>query len=86
MEQNHLLDSLPPDASPALTRLITMYSPLKSLQTLSADADLTLAQVNRFYLLIFCEKNFMSYLQSSCCKQLAMNMGDFSVVTLFFRK
>ncbi|XP_039286366.1 GATOR complex protein NPRL3 isoform X1 [Nilaparvata lugens] len=45
VDQNLLLDSFPPDASPALTRLVSMYSPLKNLQTLSADADLTLAQV-----------------------------------------
>ncbi|KAL1131278.1 hypothetical protein AAG570_010896 [Ranatra chinensis] len=44
-DASHLLDSLVPDASPALIRLIKIYTPLKSLQTLSADADLTLAQV-----------------------------------------
>jgi len=33
------------DCSPALKRLIQMYNPLKSLQTLAADSDLTLAQV-----------------------------------------
>ena len=45
VEASELLDHLPPDASPALVRLVRMYSPLKSLQTLSADADLTLSQV-----------------------------------------
>lgn len=45
VEAGELLDHLPPDASPALVRLVRMYSPLKSLQTLSADADLTLSQV-----------------------------------------
>lgn len=45
VEPAELLESLPPDASPALVRLIQVHSPLKSLQTLSADADLTLAQV-----------------------------------------
>ncbi|XP_058789969.1 GATOR complex protein NPRL3 isoform X2 [Phymastichus coffea] len=44
-EPMDLLDSLPTDHSPALCRLIQMYNPLKSLQTLSADSDLTLAQV-----------------------------------------
>ncbi|CAH1392161.1 unnamed protein product [Nezara viridula] len=45
VETNQLLDSLVPDASPALIRLLKIYTPLKSLQTLSADADLTLTQV-----------------------------------------
>lgn len=45
VEAGELLDHLPPDASPALVRLVRMCSPLKSLQTLSADADLTLSQV-----------------------------------------
>ncbi|CAH0386603.1 unnamed protein product [Bemisia tabaci] len=44
-DQYKLLETIPPDASPALTRLIKMYSPIKSLQTLSADADLTLKQI-----------------------------------------
>ncbi|KAG8325184.1 Nitrogen permease regulator-like 3 [Homalodisca vitripennis] len=44
IEPGQLLESLPLDSSPALLRLLKMYSPLKSLQTLSADADLTLAQ------------------------------------------
>lgn len=41
-----MLDSLPLDSSPALLRVLRSYSPLKSLQTLAADADLTLAQVS----------------------------------------
>ncbi|XP_034951005.1 GATOR complex protein NPRL3 [Chelonus insularis] len=45
IEPIDLLDSLPTDASPALRRLIQMYNPLKSLQTLAADSDLSLAQV-----------------------------------------
>jgi hypothetical protein len=45
VESSELLDNLHPDASPALVRLVRMYSPLKSLQTLAADADLTLSQV-----------------------------------------
>ncbi|XP_008214795.1 GATOR complex protein NPRL3 isoform X2 [Nasonia vitripennis] len=44
-EPTDLRDSLPTDHSPALCRLIQMYNPLKSLQTLAADSDLTLAQV-----------------------------------------
>jgi len=40
-----LLESLQIDCSPALKRLIQMYNPLKSLQTLAANSDLTLAQV-----------------------------------------
>lgn len=44
-ERKVLLDNLPQDASPSVVRLINMYSPVKSLQTLSADSDLTLAQV-----------------------------------------
>ncbi|KAK0180144.1 hypothetical protein PV327_005815 [Microctonus hyperodae] len=45
IEPKDLIESLPIDASPALHRLIEMYNPLKSLQTLAADADLTLSQV-----------------------------------------
>lgn len=36
---------LSPDASPALARLIQVYSPLRSLQCLAADADLVLSHV-----------------------------------------
>lgn len=45
VDQSELLESLPPDSSPALLRLIHVYSPLKSLQALSADADITLPHV-----------------------------------------
>ncbi|KAL0266798.1 UNVERIFIED_CONTAM: hypothetical protein PYX00_009246 [Menopon gallinae] len=45
VDQSELLESLPPDSSPALLRLIQVYSPLKSLQTLSADADITLMHI-----------------------------------------
>ncbi|KAG7202838.1 hypothetical protein KM043_009991 [Ampulex compressa] len=45
IEPLDLLDSPPIDSSPALRRLIQMYNPLKSLQTLAADSDLTLSQV-----------------------------------------
>ncbi|XP_038212660.1 GATOR complex protein NPRL3 [Zerene cesonia] len=41
---NDLLQSIPLDGSPALLRLIKFYSPLKSLQTLAIEADLTLTQ------------------------------------------
>ncbi|CAH2248094.1 jg12765 [Pararge aegeria aegeria] len=41
---NELLASIPLDGSPALLRLIKLYSPLKSLQTLAIEADLTLTQ------------------------------------------
>lgn len=40
-----LLNSLPPDASPSLTRFLKVYSPLKNFQMISADSDLTIAQV-----------------------------------------
>ncbi|GLV44413.1 Nitrogen permease regulator-like 3 [Carabus blaptoides fortunei] len=40
-----LTDISPLDGSPALARLLSMYSPLKSLQTLAADADITLSHV-----------------------------------------
>lgn len=45
IEPRKLLESLPVDSSPALRRLIEMYSPLISLQTLAADSDLSLLQV-----------------------------------------
>ncbi|XP_061718141.1 GATOR complex protein NPRL3 [Cydia pomonella] len=42
---NDLLASIPLDGSPALLRLIKLYSPLKSLQTIAIEADLSLTQV-----------------------------------------
>ncbi|XP_041362613.1 GATOR complex protein NPRL3-like isoform X2 [Gigantopelta aegis] len=45
VEKQTILDSLPIDCAPTLTRLIKMASPVKSLQTLSLDADLNLSQV-----------------------------------------
>ena len=45
VEENALLESLPIDSSPALTRVIKVASPVKSLQNLSSDADLPLGQV-----------------------------------------
>ncbi|XP_035437517.2 GATOR complex protein NPRL3 isoform X1 [Spodoptera frugiperda] len=44
---NELLGSIPLDSSSALLRLIKLYSPLKSLQTLAIEADLTLKQVSQ---------------------------------------
>ncbi|XP_052749572.1 GATOR complex protein NPRL3 [Galleria mellonella] len=44
VDPNELLASIPLDGSPALLRLIKHYSPLKSLQTLAIEADLTLTQ------------------------------------------
>lgn len=44
---NDLLASIPLDSSSALLRLIKLYSPLKSLQTLAMEADLTLKQVSQ---------------------------------------
>ncbi|XP_044742248.1 GATOR complex protein NPRL3 [Chrysoperla carnea] len=43
--QTQLIDLISLDGSPTLMRLLKMYSPLKSLQTLAADADLTLSHV-----------------------------------------
>ncbi|XP_013420163.1 GATOR complex protein NPRL3-like [Lingula anatina] len=43
--ERQLLESLPPDCSPAMVRFIKAVSPLKRLQTLAADADLPLGQV-----------------------------------------
>lgn len=34
------------DSSPSLVRLLSQYSPLKNLQTLAIDADLTLSHVS----------------------------------------
>ncbi|XP_048759621.2 GATOR complex protein NPRL3-like [Ostrea edulis] len=45
MEKQAIQDSLPVDCSPALSRLITVWSPLQSLQVLSQEADLPLSQV-----------------------------------------
>ncbi|RVE45185.1 hypothetical protein evm_010157 [Chilo suppressalis] len=42
---NDLLASIPLDGSPSLLRLVKMYSPLKSLQTLAIETDLSLTQV-----------------------------------------
>ncbi|XP_072931396.1 GATOR complex protein NPRL3 [Epargyreus clarus] len=44
VDPNELLASIPLDGSPALLRLIKLYSPLKSLQTLAIEADITLKQ------------------------------------------
>lgn len=44
---NDLLASIPLDSSSALVRLIKLYSPLKSLQTLAIEADLSFKQVSQ---------------------------------------
>ncbi|ESO84751.1 hypothetical protein LOTGIDRAFT_207231 [Lottia gigantea] len=44
-DEQVLFDSLPMDSTPALTRLIKVASPLKNIQTLALDADLSLSQV-----------------------------------------
>ncbi|XP_060527975.1 GATOR complex protein NPRL3 isoform X2 [Cylas formicarius] len=41
----HLTDFTSLDSSPSLLRLLMQYSPLKNLQTLAADSDLTLSHV-----------------------------------------
>lgn len=43
--KDDIINNLPLDASPALKRLIGLANPLKSLQILAADADLTLSHV-----------------------------------------
>ena len=40
-----IINNLPLDSSPALKRLISLANPLKSLQTLAADSDLTLSHI-----------------------------------------
>ena len=45
MEREELVASFWVDASSTIPRLLKVYSPLKSLQTMAADADLTLSQV-----------------------------------------
>ncbi|CAH1273823.1 NPRL3 [Branchiostoma lanceolatum] len=45
VDRDGLLEELPQDCSPALTRLIRIATPLKSLQCLSQDSDLALSQI-----------------------------------------
>ncbi|XP_064611275.1 GATOR1 complex protein NPRL3-like [Liolophura sinensis] len=45
VDENSLLDSLPVDCTPTLPKLVQAASPLKSLETLALDADLSLSQV-----------------------------------------
>ncbi|XP_050393564.1 GATOR complex protein NPRL3 [Patella vulgata] len=45
VDEQALLDSLPMDSTPALTRLVKATSPLKNIQTIALDADLSLSQV-----------------------------------------
>lgn len=41
----HLIDFTCLDSSPSLVKMLTQYSPMKNLQTLAADSDLTLSHV-----------------------------------------
>ena len=45
LESLTLLGSIPLDSTPALSRLIQVANPLRSLQTLASEADLSLFQV-----------------------------------------
>ena len=47
-EDSLLLDSLPVDCTPALSRLIQVANPIRSLQTLALEADLSLFQVRKW--------------------------------------
>lgn len=44
-DKENIINNSPVDSSPALKRLVSLASPLKSLQTLAADADLTLSHI-----------------------------------------
>ena len=44
-DKEDIINNLPLDSSPALKRLVGLASPLKSLQTLAADSDLTLSHI-----------------------------------------
>lgn len=41
----HLIEFTSLDSSPSLVRMLSQYSPLKNLQTLAADSDLTLSHI-----------------------------------------
>lgn len=41
----HIIDFTSLDSSPSLVKMLTQYSPMKNLQTLAADSDLTLSHV-----------------------------------------
>ena len=45
VSEQEIIDAIPHDSSPSIVRLIQVASPLKSLQNLSSDADISLAQV-----------------------------------------
>jgi hypothetical protein len=53
VDETALLNALPLDSSPSITRLVHVVSPLKNLQTLAADADLSLGQVGFFAKILF---------------------------------
>lgn len=69
VDENSLSNSLPLDSSPSITRLLRIVSPLKNLQTLAADADLSLGQVSVSTLIIISKHSpslGISNSQSSC--------------------
>lgn len=47
VDPSELLDCVPPSGSKILLQLIESYNPLKSLQSMSSDSDLSLDQVNQ---------------------------------------
>lgn len=69
VERKVLLENLPLDSSPSIVRLINMYNPVKSLQTLSADSDLTLAQVRNYFQTAIPVLNFIVG-NKLCCLQV----------------
>ncbi|XP_052227787.1 GATOR complex protein NPRL3-like isoform X2 [Dreissena polymorpha] len=61
-DEQTLLDSLPVDCTPALTRFIQVASPMRSLQTLALEADLSLFQVFQLAChLVYWAKAFIIY-------------------------
>lgn len=49
------------DGSPSLIRVLKEYTPLKNLQTLAADADVTLKHVSCFFILILWKCKVLAY-------------------------
>lgn len=49
----YMSDFISLDGSPSLIRLLSQYSPLKNLQTLATDADLTLSHVRMIFCSVF---------------------------------
>ena len=52
VDEATLLEALPLDSSPSFTRLVRVISPLKNLQVLAADADISLGQVSYLAILV----------------------------------